>query len=109
MPASLVNIPFYVGHNKNLNIIIVLRVILKGPPILMKILIKSGQVARISIYNVLFRNADNINESHHFTGFYLFLFYNKSLLFGFQPGTAKPHKMPTIITSRITSSQPTRN
>ena len=74
MLASLVNIPFYVGHNKNLNIIIVLRVILKGPPILMKILIKSGQVARISIYNVLFHNADNINESHHFTGFYYFCF-----------------------------------
>lgn len=68
MLASLVNIPFYVGHNKNLNIIIVLRVILKGPPILMKMLIKSGQVARISIYNVLFRNADDINENHHFTG-----------------------------------------
>lgn len=75
----------------------------------MKILIKPGQVVQVSIYNVLFLNADNINESHHFTGFYLFLFYYKSLLFGFQPGTTKPHIMPVIITSRITSSQPTWN
>ena len=42
----------------------------------MKILIKPGQVVQVSIYNVLFLNADNINESHHFTGFYLFLFYS---------------------------------
>ena len=103
MPASLVNIPFYVGHNKNLNMIIVLRVVLKGPPILMRILIKLGQVVQVSIYNVLFIDADNIGESHHFTEFYLFLFYYKSLLFGFQPDITKPHKMPIIITSRITS------
>ena len=55
MPASLVNIPLYVGHNKNLNMIIVLRVVLKGPPILMRILIKLGQVVQVSIYNLVSR------------------------------------------------------
>lgn len=40
----------------------------------MKILIKPGQVVQVSIYNVLFLNADNINESHHLLGSIYFCF-----------------------------------